>query len=241
MSTAVDSFDASPLDAFVKSPLDARNSPGGRALFWWGPEGLDFPSPTDPFTTFIKSIGFEVDHNSTFDGSIAEYSVIYLTTSATGPLFPPWWEQFDSWSGRLLFRPSNSAAAPNPGYAQHANALSPKTGITTGSLLNLGDAVTVIGVLPHPLTDGMATGLAFSLGGNLLNGGIPLTGTIAASTRHLVVNDFFPGRAAPLSVVASSFMTAITSPITNPNAGNQGLRSSCEQFFKNVFQLPVGA
>ena len=230
----MDSFDKSPLDAFVRSPLDARNAPGKRALFW-SMLGNDVFSGS-LFEDFMESIDVDVDYNSTFSGSIHDYPAIMFSPNFQGAEFPPWWDQFDSWSGRFLLYANGIGSTRRAGFTQRVNALSPKTGITANGFFDYGLTPSELAVLPHPLTEGMARGLNVGEAGLLVSGGT----VVAPDHDALVVKDDFPGREAPLSVVASGWLFAFLTPIVDSRISPQ-LKSSAETFFKNCFTLPVGA
>lgn len=144
------SFDASPLGAFVRSPLDARNAPGGNVLIWLL-NSLPLVSPPANFSQLLdifRARELQADDSATWSGSIDDYKLIVWPVAASDP---PWMESLRAggWSGRILLTAEhnfNNTGTFNQSIA-YVNSLEVPTGIH----------VTADGVFPTPITPGRGT------------------------------------------------------------------------------------
>ena len=184
MSTAMDSFDKSPLDAFVKSPLDARNAPGNRGLVY-SPIGETGLFSDEYFAVNLRGRvnapegEYTFDTRSGFTGSLADYGAVFLfgPPSASGWVPPPWIGDLAAYGGRVTVGHFNVLIGEvNPSsfynlFQQYSHV------VASG---NITIPLTVFPFADHPLTEGVGGGIGlvgtvqvFNVGANivpLLNG-----------------------------------------------------------------------
>lgn len=167
MTTGFDSFDESPLGAFVQTPLDVRNIVR-RVLIWDTTPIGDAPEFVEPyFSDMYRSFGVDVDRNAEFNGDIAVYSMIALGISGRGAL-PSWLQQLDQWSGRLFL-----SLIPQIETISLFNSLSLRTGMSMGTVVRY-PLPTEFPAVPDPLTEGMTVGFVVGQSAGIISGGTSL-------------------------------------------------------------------
>lgn len=148
MTTAFDSFDESPLGAFVQSPLDARNALRSRVLYWTIGRATD-PAIIAVLHSIYDPIRADFDTDvSGFTGAVNDYTLVIVNWNTASSLIPPWWGDMFVWSGRFL--------------ASFVGQDSTLPQVTTLTGLTLGNAFTVPGsavwnAAAHPLMAGVGT------------------------------------------------------------------------------------
>ena len=172
----MESFDKSPLDAFVRSPLDARNTVG-KILSW----NLGFPSNHSRQQILRDSRQYmtevEMDSASEFSGDLNSYSGLMLLEPIAGFntfVEPQWWSQLATWTGGA-FVEFYLDVTEQPTLSH--SVVREFSGIDSTAITQSGDwrFFHFSNWAQHPLAEGLTHPLYLSNRWMMLTGGAPAT------------------------------------------------------------------
>jgi len=232
MTTEFNSFDASPMGAFVASQFgDARNRPRGDKVLLWLIDsgfyadiyfGLVGIYDREGIVAHVEAPGRAQE----WTGNLSDYRLVIWPIATRNPI---WFAQIPGWAGRIVITAEYSRAGDRQfdGSIDYVNAL----GVVTGITLNhdvYNESVPAAGpILLHPLTNGIQT-IFYAATSTIASGGRLLARTISGPG-FLAAN-----RLAAIDWVVSGDSNPFAS---QPSTGDlAGLNS---RFLLNLYAVPI--